>query len=123
MNSVLNQYKVKFFTTIGNGIHNRITSINDLLSQVIWDSYTIYDANVLLTGISSILNNNETIQFNTNSLQVIVVDRNVTKLYEDFNTYNADNTITPYFTLPTSDFKVIVEEWRNYLLKSVSINE
>ncbi|WP_419700955.1 hypothetical protein [Mucilaginibacter sp. NFX135] len=119
MNAILNQYKVQFFTLVGFALGNNITSINDLLSQIIGDHYTIYDANSLLNGIDQVLNNTiPIIEFDTPSLQVAVVNSNITKLYEDFYSYENDNTIVPYYSLPTQDFQIIVQAWRNYLVQS-----
>jgi|26BtaG_2_1085354.scaffolds.fasta_scaffold10792_2 hypothetical protein len=44
-----------------------------------------------------------------------IVTPTKTKFYEDYTIWANNNNATPDFELPTTDFKVILEAWRDYL--------
>lgn len=119
MSDILTSYEIKFSTSGDYAMLNKITSVNDLMSQFIGDHYTLCEANRLLSGIKSVLNSNTSIYWTyTQSLQIAVLNNLITKIYEDIDAYESDNSINPDFSLPTSDFKIIVEAWVNFLSNS-----
>jgi hypothetical protein len=120
MNSILNKYQVRISTPVDYALYNKISTINPVMTQIIGNHYTIYDANALLSGVNDVISDPDIdkVDFYTNSLQLAVVTKTITKIYEDSDAYDDNNTITPFFTLPTQDFQVIAQAWRDYLLQS-----
>ncbi|OCX52110.1 hypothetical protein BEL04_11480 [Mucilaginibacter sp. PPCGB 2223] len=119
MNEILDLYKVNFSSSVDFPKLNRISSINTTMSQLIGDHYRLSEVNRLLFGINAVLNNDIPIYDTyTQSLQILITDVSTTRIYIDLDDYEADNSIPPDFTLPTKDFKVIVEAWRDYLKNS-----
>jgi len=117
MNNILNKYSVKFSTSKDFALSNRVETINPWLTQFIGDHYTLIEANRLLTGVRKILISNDSGNycFDTQSLQVASVTKSLTKIYEDVDKYEENPNMIADFSLPTQDFKVIVEAWKNYL--------
>jgi len=111
----LNQYEVKFVNTFGKQIY----TINTWLSAYINDHYTVEEAERLLNkNINKVLNREiEKGGGQTQSLYFAEITILETKIYQDMEAWEVNNTITPDFTLPTSHFKTIVEAWRDYLLQ------
>jgi len=119
MNAVLHNYEVNFSTSKDFPLLNRITSVNDLLSQFIGDHYKVSEANRLLTGVKMVLNNELTnYESYTQSMQITVVNNSLAKIYGDRDAYEDNNNLAADFSLPASDFKVILEAWRDYLVAS-----
>ncbi len=120
MNPILNQYDVQFSTPLNYALYNKITTVNSVMSQIIGDHYTIYDANALLTGVNQVMSdpNSNEIDFYTNSLQLAIVTKTLTNIYDDSDAYDDDDSIEPFYSLPTSDFLAIVQAWRDYLISS-----
>jgi len=118
MNAVLDNYEVNFSTLKDFPLLNKITSVNDLLSQFIGDHYKVSEVNRVLSGVGMVLNN-ELIDYEsyTQSMQIVVVNISITKIYEDMDAYEDNNNLAPDFSLSTSDFKVILESW-DYLVAS-----
>ncbi len=87
------------------------------MSQFIGDHYTFSDATRLLSGISRIVEENDSnnYDFYTQSEQLAVINNHETKIYHDLQAYEENNQIIPDFTLPTPHFKTIVEAWKNFL--------
>lgn len=112
---VLNRYEVKFINTFEKQIH----SINTWLSAYINDHYTIEETERLLNkNINKVLNGEiKKGGGQTQSLYFADITILETKIYQDMEAWEFDNSITPDFILPTSDFKIIVEAWRDYLLQ------
>ena len=95
-----------------------ITSKNKWLSQFVADHDSQIEINRILNAVNRIIDNNDNSAkwYPTKSLQIAVVTSAMTKIYEDMESYEDNNSIEPSFTLPTADFKVILETWRAYLL-------
>lgn len=117
---ILNQYKVKFSTPLNYAKRNRIDTINDWLSLFIEDHNSVYEANRLLSGVNDIINSNDLIgvDFDTPSMYVAHISSSITKIYQDLDDYLLNNDITPSYSIPTLDFRFVVEEWKNYLMRS-----
>ena len=115
MSSILNDYNVKFFVPEEYG-KKYMTSINPWLSQFIGDHRTVDIVNAILVNINSVINGQlpEWVEL-SQSLEVASVKPNQTKIYKSADEWEQNNNIAPDFILPTSDFIVIVEAWRDYL--------
>ncbi len=88
------------------------------LAQYINDHYTLDEADRLLSGINEVLKGKTPLGGGaTQSLQLGRVEITSTKIYKDVDDYYDNPSINPDFELPTTDFKIIVETWRNYLQK------
>lgn len=113
---ILKQYKVSFSNPVSNSMKD-ISTINETLSAFIWDHYTLSDANDLLNFINDIISSNGSVfeEVYTQSEALALINSTTTKIYIDMDAYGENNNLTPDFTLPTTDFKVIVEAWRDYL--------
>jgi hypothetical protein len=120
MNTILQQYQVQFSTPLNFVLYNKIITVNSVMSQIIGDHYTIYDANALLSGVNQVINdpNTNEMDFYTDSLQLALITKTVTIIFADSDAYDNDNTIAPSFSIPTTDFQIIVEAWKNYLVAS-----
>lgn len=116
MKEILNQYKVSFSKPVGIG-KNLINSVNPVMNQFIGDHYRLSEANNLLNFVNGIISSNSSLFVDsyTQSEQIALINSTVTKIYADMDAYGENNNLTPDFTLPTPDFKVIVEAWRDYL--------
>jgi len=75
--------------------------VNNLLSDIV----VVLNGDYLLGGGQ------------TQSMYLANINIVETKIYQDIEAWEEDNNITPDFVLPTSDFKIIVEAWRDYLLQ------
>ena len=114
MNKILEHYKINLSTPGGD--RALITAENMWLAQYINDHYELSEANRLLSGIDKVLNGQISEGGGvTQSLQYAVVESQDTKIYKDVDDFMDNPSITPDFVLPTADFKVIVEAWRDYL--------
>ena len=115
--SVLNQYKVKFMVrNLFNTNVKSILTISDMLSAYITDLNTANKVNQLLNDITEVLNHIHPLGGGqTQSTYLAHITATETKIYQDMEEWEENNNIQPDFTLPTSDFKVIVEAWRDYL--------
>ena len=120
MEDILHQYQVKFSSPADYGTHNRIDSVNDWLSLFIEDHYSLYESNRLLSGVTAIINSDDATGggFDTQSLYLAIINCNTTNIYSDLDDYFNDSKATPSFSLPTSDFQIIVQAWRDYLVNS-----
>ena len=54
--------------------------------------------------------------FPSQALQLAIIDSQTTRIYEEQDKFYENENSLPDFQLPTSDFKVIVEAWRDYLV-------
>ena len=116
MIEILNQYEVSFSNPASFG-KKLIASVNPVMNQFIGDHYRLNEANSLLNFVNDIISSNSSVFVDsyTQSEQIALINSTVTKIYADMDAYLDDNNITPDFTLPTPDFKVIVQAWRDYL--------
>ncbi|WP_136468740.1 hypothetical protein [Flagellimonas onchidii] len=112
--TILERYKVNISTPVGD--RALITAENMWLAQYINDHYSLSEANRLLQSVNEVLTGVASLGGGaTQSLQLANIELPDTKIYKDVDDYFDDETITPDFVLPTADFKVIVEAWRDYL--------
>jgi hypothetical protein len=114
--NILTNYKVQFTNKPGFG--NQIFTINTWLSAYINDHYYIEEAERLLNGNINRVISREIIKGGgqTQSLYFAEIGISETKIYQDLEAWELNNNITPDFVLPTIDFKIIVEAWRDYLV-------
>lgn len=117
--SILTDYKISFGV---NKIHNTdfkfISTISPSLDAMLFEFRSVSSCDGLLKGISLKLANSpqsEDFLFTTQGLQMIKIGYSVTKLYHDVEKYDANPNVNPNYTLPTTDFKAIVEVWRNFV--------
>jgi len=120
MNNILVQYQVQLTSPVNYLLYNNIITSNEVMSQIIGDNYTVYDANALLSSVNSVLTdpNSSDVFFYTQSVQLALFTKAITYLYADSDIYDDDNTTPPSYSLPTQDFQVIVTAWRDYLVNS-----
>lgn len=113
--SILNNYKVQLTNRPGFG--KQIFTINTWLSAYINDHYYIGEAERLLNGNINRVISGEIIKGGgqTQSLYFAEIGISETKIYQDLEAWEQNNNITPDFVLPTLDFKIIVEAWRDFL--------
>lgn len=115
----LKKYNISFAKVIiHNTAFNKVHSNNTWLSLLVKDHNTISEANRLLNGVNTAISENKQNPqwgFPTQGMVIAVVDAVNTKIYEDLEEYANNKSISPSFTLPTLDFKEIVEAWIQYL--------
>ncbi|WP_038331466.1 hypothetical protein [Empedobacter falsenii] len=114
----LKDYQVKFIIkTFFNENFKSIESVNIWLSAYISDFNTLEKVNQLLNDINSVLNDSYMIGGGqTQSMYYAEIKSDKTKIYESIEAWEQNNNIQPDFMLPTTDFKVLVEAWRDFLL-------
>ena len=109
--STLTDYKITFGI---KKIHDRdfkfIRSISFSLDSVIAEFRNIIHCNSLLEAISLKMDPSSQgeILYTTQGLQLIKITHATTK-------YDSNPNITADFTLPTTDFMVIVKAWKNFI--------
>ncbi|PPZ90483.1 hypothetical protein C3729_13040 [Cloacibacterium normanense] len=117
--NILNNYKVQFgIKKFFNDDFEFISTVNDSLSAFIWGADSVSRANQLLDSANRALSNpnpNSTTTYPAQSMMLVVIKKTTTRIYDEMDNYENPNH-TPDFELPTSDFKVIVEAWRDYLV-------
>ena len=117
---LLKQYEVSFrVQRFFNQDFKKMDTVNDMLTVYITDHNTLMRANNLLEDIIAVLNGKYPLGGGqTQSLYLANVTATETKIYFDLEKWEEDNNIKPDYVLPTSDFKVIVEVWRDFLKKN-----
>ena len=60
-------------------------------------------------------NPNSTTTYPAQSMMLAVIKKTTTKIYDEMDNYENPNYMAD-FELPTSDFKVILEAWRDFLI-------
>ncbi|OJX28683.1 MAG: hypothetical protein BGO86_03545 [Chryseobacterium sp. 36-9] len=115
--SILSNYKVKFGLKIFfDTEYEFIDTISESLDSFIWEANNANRANQLLDAINyALANSDSNITYPAQSMMLAVIKKSTTKIYDEMDNYENSNH-TPDFELPTSDFKVIVEAWRDYLI-------
>ncbi|WP_338840975.1 hypothetical protein [Flavobacterium ginsenosidimutans] len=113
--SILNNYKVQL--TNRPGFNKQIFTINTWLSAYINDHYYLEEAERLLNGNINKVLSDKIVKGGgqTQSLYFAEIYKNETKIYKDLEAWELNNNIQPDFVLPTADFKIIVEAWRDFL--------
>lgn len=114
MDPILEQYNVSFYKH-SDGIES-LKTINSDLTGIISVHYTIDDANLLLDEINDVINGvNPEGGGSPQNRMFFIITPLETKIYGSDEEYSNNQSITPDFTLPTADFRVIAEAWRDYL--------
>lgn len=118
--NVLTDYKISFGV---HKIHNTdfkfISSINPYLDGMLSEFGNVIHCDVLLDVINQRMSKplqSEDFLYTTQGLQMIKIGFSETKLYHDVEEYEANTGMTANYTLPTIDFKEIVEAWRNFVV-------
>jgi hypothetical protein len=115
---VLKKYKVSFkVQKIGNYQYKSVSSINIALSAYIEDHYTLDDVDDLIATIDTVQNKGASTEVinTTQSLNTSVITSKETKLFEGTDFYGTDNSMDRGFSISTTDFKIIVEAWRDFI--------
>lgn len=115
--NVLNDYGIKMYIKTIHGINRKgMSSSNYPLTNFLMNFDSREGAEKLLNHINKVLDG--TYSWNderTQSMSLGVVTPTTTKIYDDEDVFYENADATPDFELPTSDLKVIVEAWKNYL--------
>ena len=115
----LKKYKVEFkIKKFFNKDFNIINTTNDLLSVYVSDHNSLLQADLLLKEVDAVLNGEKTLGgWDTQSLYFARIDNVETKIYEDLFEWENNKNLTPNFILPTTDFREIVQAWKNFMEK------
>lgn len=115
--NVLSNYGIKMnIKTIHGRKWKGMSSSNYPLTNFLLNFDSREGAEELLNRINKVLDG--TYSWNderTQGMNLGVVTPTTTKIYDDEDVFYANADATPDFELPTSDLKVIVEAWKNYL--------
>lgn len=114
---MLNNYQVRFsIKKFFNQDFKSMDTINDMLTMYITDYNNLPKVDQLIYSINGVLNGDYPLGGGqTQSLYLANITTAVTKIYQDMGEWEENNNIEPDYILPTSDFKEIVEAWRDYL--------
>lgn len=114
--SILGNYGVKFVVQdiFGEKLKT-VTADNGLLSSFLLEHHLIEVKDLLDALIELLIGELTLLEKSTQSLTMCVASPTETKFFESSETWYNNSNATPDFVLPTSDFKVIVEAWRDYL--------
>lgn len=117
---ILKHYGVVISTPLHYQFYNRIDTVNEIMSCVLEFHHNLYRAKALVDGINIILNDqdNDEADFYTNNTELARVTKTNSYFYGDSDAYADNTSISPDYTMPTSDFLVIAQTWLDYLLKS-----
>lgn len=114
--SILNDYQVKFIVQNIHGEMKSIKTISPYLSVYILTYSTLDRLDPLIINLGKIINGQKpAVGGFTQSNFYISTTQSEVKIYGDGDAWFDDPNIQPDFVLPTSDLKVIMEEWRDYL--------
>lgn len=112
--SVLNEYNVKFSIEFGNKI---IHTNNGLISTFLYEHHLI-TVNELVDIFTQLSTGKITfLEWPTQSLMLCIASPIETKFYDDGNTWYDNQNAPSDFVMPTSDFRIILEAWRDFLTK------
>lgn len=113
---VLEDYQVKFMVKNIFGDLKTVNTNNTWLSAYLFCYYDELRANGLLNDVNGVLNGDYPLGGGqTQGPYYSEITSSETKIYKDIDAWGENPNITPDCVLPTSDFKVIVEAWRDYL--------
>lgn len=114
--SVLDDYKVRFGVQDAFGEQIKmIYTNNGLISSFLYEHHLI-KVNELVDIFTKLLTGEVTfLESPTQSLLLCIANPIETKFYDDGDVWYNNPNATPDFVMPTSDFKVILEAWRDYL--------
>lgn len=116
--STLSKYKIQFgIKKIFNTDYKFMSSTNTFLDNFITDFYDVSGSTQLLDGINEVINKplDGDMFFPSQGLQLAIIAPQITKIYNEQDKFYKNENSSPDFQLPTPDFKVIVEAWRDYL--------
>lgn len=112
--SVLTKYNIYFHQTEDGS--KDVSSINDWLSCCLYDHHEEIRAKQLFDLVNEVLSGMSIeIELPTQSLYLIIIQPTQTFIYKDIDEWEGNPSIEADFTLPTVDFKIIVEAWRDYV--------
>jgi len=112
--SVLAKYDIYFHQTEDGS--KDVSSINDWLSCCLYDHHEAFRANQLFDLVNEVSTGvSIEIELPTQSLYLIIIQPTQTFIYKDIDEWELNPNMVPDFTLPTVDFKIIVEAWRDYV--------
>lgn len=116
--SVIQDYQVNFSTDIFfSKEFKKISTISDPLSNFLSDHNTLLTANLLLDEVNAVIAGTKPVGgWDTQGLSLAIITATTTKIYNDLDAWENNNNMPPSFSLPTSDFKIIVEAWRDFLI-------
>jgi hypothetical protein len=112
--AILNKYNVSFLTKrLNNRLVKDMSSLNDLFDQFITDHRDKIEAITLRDGILNVMSGvvEKAIAISP-TLLTAEVTLELTKFYED---PEYDSSTIPFISIPTNDFKSILESWIEYL--------
>lgn len=113
---VIKKYNINFFER--EDIGKDLSTNNDILSCYVWEHRNIQETDQSLRFVDQVLKGiSLEIEYPTKSLYVIIFTESVVKIYDDADEWERDNNREPTYTLPTLDFKIILEAWRNFLIE------
>jgi len=112
--ATLNKYKVSFLTKrLNSRLVKDMSSLNDLFGQFVTDFRDKIEAITLRNGVLKVMGGvveKEIVISPT--LLTAEITLEFTKFYED---PEYDSSTMPSFSIPTNDFKSILESWIEYL--------
>ncbi|MEC5157473.1 hypothetical protein [Chryseobacterium sp. MP_3.2] len=118
--STISKYKIQFgIKNIFNTDHKFMSFTNTFLDNFITDFYDVSGSTQLLNAIKDVINKplEGDMFFPSQGLQLAIITTQITKIYDEQDKFYENENSSPDFQLPTSDFKVIVEVWRDFLAK------
>lgn len=114
----LSYYHIVFCLKKINNSHIKFMSSSSYsLESIIANFVSITSCDNLLEAInrrSNITQNGDLI-YPTQSLQIIKISDDNTKIYHDSEAFYDDPNIAADYILPTADFKEIIIAWRNFV--------
>lgn len=115
--TVLEQYQIQFYIkNILGSDYKQIKTINTWLSAYIYSFNKVHRVNNLLDRINNVLDGSiSDAGGQTQTMYYGVITISEIKIYQDYEAWEQDNSITPDFTMPTLDFKEIIEAWKTFL--------
>ncbi|WEK20376.1 MAG: hypothetical protein P0Y49_04380 [Candidatus Pedobacter colombiensis] len=114
--SVIQNYKINFFKRdILNRIYFGMNSSSNLLDQFITDDQKIEDVIETLEALIALKNGEiSKMDYSSQSLVTIVANANNAAIY-DRPDYTSNS---PQFSISTQDLIIIVEAWKDYIVKN-----
>ncbi len=113
---ILDEYKVKFGIQNVFGEQSKMIYTNNGLISTFLYQHSLIEINQLLDVFTKLLTGEVTfLESPTQSLLLCIANPTETMFYDDGDAWYNNPNATPDYVLPTSDFKVIVEAWRDYL--------
>lgn len=111
--NMLQQYNVRFFKkSIHGTIFYGANTVNSLLDQFISEDQIPEDAFETIRALEDVISGSIIeINYSGQSLITLISNSSMSNIYEDPN-FGSDSS---HFLLPTSDLKMIMEAWAEFL--------